>query len=104
MINKTQRLVVYVIMFFSTSIGIAFFFYVIFQCGTPVEAKLFWQRRILNQCMSPTSVLVMSYTHGAITTATDFCLAVVPIPMIMRSQIRKDEKWVVSSIFIVASL
>jgi hypothetical protein len=104
MVNTAQRRAIYGIMSLTTLLGVAYFFFVLFLCGTPVLPDLYWQRMILSQCISHDSVLGISYTHAAVTTATDLCLAIIPIPMIIKSKIRKDEKWVVMGIFIIATL
>jgi hypothetical protein len=103
MVRKVQRMAIYTILTVSTVVGTGFFFFVLFQCGTPVKAELYWQRRILQNCVTTESILIMSYIHAAVTTITDVCLAILPIPMVLSSQISQNEKKIVYAIFGIAS-
>ena len=103
MVSKMQRRAIYLILILSTSVGIAFAFFIIFQCGVPVQATLYWERRGLQQCVSNKAILAMSYTHAAVSSSTDLSLTLLPIPMLIRSKISRDEKWIVAGIFVIAS-
>jgi hypothetical protein len=103
MVEPWQKYSVSVIVTTSTLIGIAYFFFAIFVCGFPVEAQLFWERRIEQTCASTATILGISYTHGVITAMTDLLLALLPLPMIKRATITRKEKIIVIVIFLIAT-
>jgi hypothetical protein len=102
MVSKRQRYIIYSIAAFSTVFGTAYFFYGLLQCGAPVESELFWKKRILGLCVQRGSILGMSYTHAIVSAATDLSLAVLPIPMIVRAKITRNEKFIVVGILTIA--
>jgi hypothetical protein len=103
MVLRWQRISVYIILFLSTTMGTAYFFFAIFTCGFPVAGKVYWPRLLLGQCVGPKTILGMSYTHAIITAGTDLSLAILPIPMLVRLGIKKNEKWVIVGIFVIAT-
>jgi hypothetical protein len=103
MILRWQRIAVYIILILSTVVGFAYFLFAISWCGFPVSAKVYWSRLLSDQCIGPKPLLGMSYTHAVISAGTDLSLAALPIPMLIKSRIRRDEKWVVVGIFVVAT-
>jgi rhodopsin domain-containing protein len=104
MILRWQRISVYVILSLSTVTGFAYFLFVISWCGFPVSGKTYWPRLLAGQCIGPKPLLGMSYTHAVLQAATDLSLAALPIPMLIKSRIRKNEKWVVVGIFVIATM
>jgi hypothetical protein len=102
MIARRQRYIIFAIAAFSTVFGTAYFFYGLLQCGAPVQAELFWKKRILGQCVQRSSILGMSYTHAIISSATDLLLASLPIPMILKAKINRNEKFIVVGILSIA--
>ena|ERR1700743_2261689 len=103
MVSKAQRITIYIIITLSTLVGIAFFIFILLQCGAPLKADLYWERRVLQQCVPNSVLLAVSYTNSAVVTSTDLALTILPIPMLLKSQISRNEKIVVLSIFVVAS-
>jgi hypothetical protein len=103
MVSRLQRASIYIIVSLNTLFGIAFFIFFLLQCGTPLRADLYWERRALEQCVSVKAVLGTSYTYAAIMSSTDLALTILPIPTLLKSQINRSEKFVVIGIFIVAS-
>jgi hypothetical protein len=99
---KVQRWTIYTIVFVSTLFGIAYFLYSLLQCGAPIQAQKYWEMRFLDECVSNSSILGMSYVHAILMAATDLTLAALPIPMIYRSRITNHEKWIVTGIFAIA--
>jgi hypothetical protein len=85
-------------MVFSTLIGSAYCFFIIFQCGNPGSGSPFWEKRLSNQCVSPRSIIVFSYTHGIINAITDLAFAVIPIAAIQNAHISYREKVTICSI------
>jgi hypothetical protein len=102
MVQKWQKRTIYAIVTVSTLIGLAYFFLAIFQCGFPVEAQIFWQRRVAGQCMSKSIIFGMSYTHAVVTAATDILLGVLPITIVKEAKINHREKRIIIGIFVIA--
>jgi hypothetical protein len=104
MISRWQQRSVYVILFLSTVLGTAYFFFLILWCGAPVKGSVYWPRLISGQCSGPKVTLGMSYAHSTINAATDLALLLLTIPMLIRLQLMMLEKWAVVSIFSIAVL
>jgi hypothetical protein len=102
-VSKTQRRAIYIILTLSTTVGLAFTFFIIFQCGTPVTATLYWERRAFGECVSDRAIRGMNYTHAAVASFTDLSLTLIPIPMLLKAQISIKEKRIVGGIFAIAT-
>ena len=103
MVEPWQKYSVYFIITIATLIGMAYFFFAIFVCGIPVQAQLFWERRLEESCAGPDVILGISYAHGVISALTDLMLALLPLPMIKRARISCKEKIIVTIIFLIAT-
>lgn len=87
--KKWQRHFVYYVVGFSSFMSVFFFFNVIFQCGNP--ANYFWN--VIYQKCAPVAVQrAMSFLHGAITCATDWCLSILPIAILWNAQMNRRQK------------
>jgi hypothetical protein len=99
-----QRYAIYIIASTSIIFGFAYFLFILFQCGAPVESKTFWLKRIEEECVSRASILGMGYTHGVISSLTDLSLVVLPIPIILQARINRNEKIIVTIIIMTAGV
>jgi rhodopsin domain-containing protein len=84
-------------------IGIAYFFYAIFQCGAPIVGPSFWMKTIAKECVSDKSILGVSYTHAILTTSTDFVLALLPIFILRHARNPFREKLIIYCILLVGT-
>jgi hypothetical protein len=103
-VETWQRKVVYIMVASSWVVGIAYFWYAIFQCGIPNGNGIAeWETRLNDQCGSPTSVVLgVSYAHAIVNMLTDISLVLIPIPTLRTTRISYKEKLVVMGIFAVA--
>jgi hypothetical protein len=104
MIKPWQRRTVYVAVTLSTLFNIAYFFFAIFQCGYPSSASVFVIRRLTGGCVSSIQILGVSYTHAAVTMATDLTFAALPISILRGSSMKKREKWIIGFILILGAV
>jgi hypothetical protein len=102
MVDRWQRYAVYFIVLVSTLAGLTLFFLTIFVCGVPVQAELYWQRKLEQRCASAATTLGVNYMHASVNSATDVSLALLPLTMMRKALIKKHEKRIVVAIFLVA--
>jgi hypothetical protein len=104
MVKPWQKRVVYVAITIATLMSTGYFFFAIFQCGyTKANAWVFFARKLSNQCITPTQIIAVSYTHGGITTLTDITFAALPLFMLRGSRMATRERWIVSFILVLGA-
>jgi hypothetical protein len=103
MVKRWQKWTIYAIAFVTTLMGTGYFFFSLFTCGFPVEAHLYWEKRIARKCASFASILGISYAHAGVNTLTDLLLAILPVTMVKKSKMNTKEKYVVTGIFFIAT-
>lgn len=103
-IEKWQKRSIHVIIAINTVVGIGYFFFALFDCGTPVTAHNFWERRISKQCVNFDIILGLSYAHAGVNALTDLLLALLPISIVKRSTMTIKEKRIIIGIFLIATL
>ncbi|KAF2097419.1 hypothetical protein NA57DRAFT_58009 [Rhizodiscina lignyota] len=91
-IRKHHRWIVYGVMAISTVWGVATMIFAIFQCGVPKSAELYVEKRIFNECVSPPSVLGMSFVLGGVTALSDVTFTVLPIFILRDAKMNKRAK------------
>jgi hypothetical protein len=103
LVERWQRRAVYIILFFASLVGFGYFWYAVFQCGVPDDS--YWEKRLNNECSeSPRLILAIGYLHAVVNAFTDIALALLPIPVILRSKMSFRDKCVVSGIFTMATM
>jgi hypothetical protein len=70
-IYKRLRQITYGVLIATCTYSFAYFFTVIFHCGTP-SGNNFWVRTFQYQCMSDTTQEGLSYTHAAVPSGNHF--------------------------------
>jgi hypothetical protein len=77
-VNKYQKFTIWSVTILSTVFSIAYVLVMTFQCH-PIP--YFWTRFLggAGTCISATVIADMTYTHGAITTFSDWTLGILPI-------------------------
>jgi hypothetical protein len=101
MVQTWQRRIVIGAVTLSTIFSIAYFFFVIFQCGAPTSPIGFVIKKLSGKgCVNPNTILAISYAHAAIQTITDLIFAMLPIAILRGSNMTKREK--VTVFFILA--
>jgi hypothetical protein len=103
-VEQWQRRFVYVVAIICTSYGIGYFFFACFHCGIWGNGEAYWLKRIEGRCASNAAILGTGYTFAIITAVSDFTLAMLPIPLVWKAQIRPREKLIVSGILALATV
>jgi hypothetical protein len=104
MVKPWQQRVVYITITVSSLVSIGYFFFAVFQCGyTSGSAWVFFVRKLTDQCVTPTQIIAVSYTHAGVTTLTDIIFAVLPLFMLRGSRIAARERWIVSFILVLGA-
>jgi hypothetical protein len=102
MVKKWQQISIHVILFLNTAVGIAYFFFAIFECGVPLRAELYWSRYFHGQCFGPAEIKGASYTHAVVAVVTDLSLLGLAIHLLVITQMKAVEKRIVIGIFAIA--
>ena len=104
MIEPWQRRTIMVVVTVYTIFSVGYFFFCIFQCGAPINALTFLERRITNQCISRAQIAGMAYGYSALTTLTDVTYVLLPLFIVKDSGLCKREKIIVYCILAVAGM
>jgi hypothetical protein len=104
MVDRIQRRIIYAVVSLSVSFGVFYFFFIIFQCGAPIQGSTFWERFIGRRCVSDMAVLAMGYTHALINALTDATLAILPIGLVRRAKLHPHQKLIVGGILIIGAM
>jgi hypothetical protein len=103
MVEKWQKTTCYILMTASTLVGVGYFMFAIFQCGRPGAATAFWEKKMMGQCVKPNEIRAAGYLHAIVNALTDICMALLPIPMISKSRLKRREKHTVYGILGLAA-
>jgi putative copper export protein len=79
----------------STLIGIAYFFFAVFQCGSISGSGTLLRKMKQGQCASADFGLAMGYSHGVITMLTDWVCGLLPVFILWNSKMPRRAKVVV---------
>ena len=97
-----HRNVIYTTMAISTSFSIVFFFFALFSCrdltGRSEAERRWWTER----CFDLEVIGGMTYTHAAIGSATDLLFVTMPLLILRKSIMPKQEKLTVIFILVLA--
>ena len=104
LLEKTyQKRVIYSTMIVSVTIGTAYTFYAIFQCGVNVSGEQFWEN-ILARKYNPKAALAVGYLHAVTAAIVDLTLNLLPIPVIRSLKIPAREKAIIYIILAMGAL
>ncbi|KAF2843487.1 hypothetical protein M501DRAFT_903774, partial [Patellaria atrata CBS 101060] len=78
-IKRWHQWSLYIVIALSTLTSLFFFFFVIFMCGNP---NTYFTKYMSYQCAPHDVQVALSYTHAAITTASDCFFALLPIAVL----------------------
>jgi hypothetical protein len=104
MVDRTQRLIIYIALAFAVTWGLTYFFFIIFQCGAPIQGATFWLRFVSKHCASNPVALGMGYTHGIINGLTDLAFATLPIHLVWNARMGLRQKTLVSCIMMIGTV
>jgi hypothetical protein len=102
-VETWQRRIIYFNLTLVTFLGVAYFFYAIFQCGIP-HGTTFWVNKLTGECAGTSSILGLGYTHALVNALTDLSFVALSIPMLKKVHINHREKIIVGGIFFLASV
>ncbi|TLD26013.1 hypothetical protein E2P81_ATG09670 [Venturia nashicola] len=98
--SQWQRRVVYVVMIAATIANLIEAFYIIFMCGDPHH---FTEKTLLGKCAPPLSMAFVAYGQNTVNTLTDIILALLPCPLLWKSNMKRAQKWTVGLILALAT-
>jgi len=75
-------------------------FYLIFMCGDP---HTFVEKIILDKCAPAISMAFVAYGQNTVNTLTDITLALLPISILWRMNMKRGQKWTVGLILTLAT-
>ena len=96
--SKRLKKALIVIGIFVLSYSIAAVFVVIFQCY-PIQSN--WDPTVTGYCVSYGDFLTV---NGVFNILSDFVILCVPLPILWRLQVSKNQKWVLSGMFLLGGL
>lgn len=99
--KKWQRQIVYGTMILSTIIQFYHTVFIIFSCGNPT---LYLEHMLSKKCVSKTIELGLAYEQAAVTTATDFVFALLPIPLLWTASLDRRSKLSVGFVLCLGTL
>ena len=89
----------------STTFGLIYFFFAIFQCGIPRSGEnSFLVKMIQSRCANASVGLGLGYSHGVITMLTDWMCGLLPVCMLWNSTMPRGTKTVIGALLGVASV
>lgn len=92
-IKKWQKRVVYVVLACTIVWGVVTTLFAIFQCGYPESAEVFVQRRIFGKgCVSPEAANGITFSHGVVTTVSDFIFTAGPLVILRDVKMNRRAK------------
>ncbi|KAK4994818.1 hypothetical protein LTR66_005241 [Elasticomyces elasticus] len=100
-IKPWQRYTIYAAMSVSVIYGIFYFFMAIFQCGLPSHAL---DNARAENCLPPSVVLGLGYTHGTINAVTDWTFGLLPAFVLWDSGMPRADKLSVYGILALGAI
>ncbi|PWY91673.1 P-type ATPase [Aspergillus sclerotioniger CBS 115572] len=88
-VQKTQRIILWIVVGASTSISLVFWFFMLLQCHPVSE---FWERRGTGKCLSTDVLVDVAYLYSSICAVCDFVLGLLPIVLVSQLQISTRTK------------
>lgn len=104
LITRWQRWIIVTTITLSTTFGVGYFFFAIFQCGYYYNINVFINRMVRGLCASMSVGLGMNYTYAALTTTSDWSCVVIPIFVLRESTMPLKRKLVVGGLMLFASV
>jgi hypothetical protein len=91
LVNRRLRKVTYAVLIATCTYSFAYFFTVVWHCGTP-SGNNFWVKTFQYQCMTDTTQKGLTYTHAVVTAGSDlYFLLLVPF-IVGNTKLRFKEK------------
>lgn len=99
-IRPWHTVFIYVVMAISTSIGLAYFFFAIWQCGNPNKIL---ENKLTGHCQPASVQLGMAYTHAAVQAFTDWSFASLPVVIMWNANMDRRSKVSVAFILMLGA-
>jgi hypothetical protein len=104
LVTRWQRWIIATTIALSTTFGVGYFFFAIFQCGYFYNINVFIHRMVRGQCASMSVGLGINYTYAALVTTSDWSCVIIPIFVLRESTMPLRRKLVVGGLMIFASV
>ena len=102
--KRWQKYLIYTNVILSTISNTGYFFYVLFQCGSPTDPTTYMQKILDGKCMRPIAVDLVNYINGSINAGSDFMFATLPYFLLKESNMNRREKLFTGIILLLAEL
>ena len=99
-----QRWLIVAAVSISTVFGIAYFFFAVFQCGFVTSIQIFILKMVTGQCADRNVGVAMNYTYAILGTISDWTCGLVPIFLLVNSNMPKRAKIMVCCLMAFASM
>ncbi|THW51720.1 hypothetical protein D6D22_00638 [Aureobasidium pullulans] len=101
-IQRWQRVVIYMTATTMTLYGLAYSFTYLFRCGSDVNHQLVY--RAAGKCIPDHTLLIMTYVLGILDTLTDFVYAFLPIYVLWNSNMPLGMKFTAGFLLCIGSV
>jgi hypothetical protein len=97
---KWQRKIIYGVMIISTLIQTYHAFFFVFACGNPIYYP---EHMLAGKCISKRVQVDLAYEQAAVTTATDFIFALLPVPLLWNTTMDLRSKFSVAFVLLLGT-
>lgn len=98
--SQWQRRVICVVMVAATIANLIETFYMIFLCGNPHQLP---EKILVDECAPYWSMAFVAYGQNTVNTLTDIILALLPFPLLWKTNMKSVQKWTVGLILTLAT-
>jgi hypothetical protein len=102
--HQWQRILIKGTVSTTTVFGVVCLLYSIFRCGIPLGGAVGFQRELLGECTSKTTMIAMAYSNGILSMVSDLLFALIPFSIIRQTQMDRRNKIIVYLVLCVGTL
>lgn len=100
---KWQRLLIHLTMGITVLFGIGAFLFAALNCGRYSSGEEYIRKRVRGECGSSASIFGVAYAHGALSTLTDFIFLAMPVLILRKSLMKREDKRSLIALLMFAS-
>ncbi|CAD0092324.1 unnamed protein product [Aureobasidium vineae] len=101
-IQRWQKVVIYITVATMTMYGLTYAFTYLFRCGADINHQLI--HRAEGRCIPDHTLLIMTYIFGSVDTFTDFVYALLPIYVLWNSNMPLGMKFTAGFLLCIGSV
>lgn len=104
LVNKQQRLILYVALTVTVGFGAFHLGWIIFQCGVPKNAETILTKSLSGKCLPADASIGVNYAHSSINLIVDLAVTAISIATVWKTHLTFREKLTISFLFGLAGL